>query len=55
MVNVTCNRMRILVLFVDVYEKCDHLLFGFVFVYRHFVCHGHCVAQWTQVSVGFKF
>ena len=38
MVNVTCNEMRILVVFVDVYEKCDHLFFGFVFVYGHFVC-----------------
>ena len=45
MVNVICNGMRILVVFVDVYEKCDHLLFGFVFVYRHFVCRGHCVSQ----------
>ena len=55
MVNVTCNRMKILVVFVDVYEKCDYLLFGFVFVYGHFVCRGHCVSQWTQASVGFKF
>ena len=55
MVNVTCNGMRILVMFVDVYQKCDHLLFGFVLVYGHFVCRGHCVSQWTQVSVGFKF
>ena len=30
MVDVTCV-MRILVVFVDIYEKCDHLLFGFVF------------------------
>ena len=37
MVNVTCNGMRILVAFVDIYEKCDHLFFGFVFVYGHFV------------------
>ena len=29
--------MRILVVFVDVYEKCDHIFFGFVFVYGHFV------------------
>ena len=36
MVNVTYNGMRILVVFVDVYEKCDHLFFGFVFVYGHF-------------------
>ena len=55
MVNVACNGMRILVVFVDVYEKCDHLFFGFVFVYGHFVCHGHCVSQWTQVCFGFKF
>ena len=44
MVNVICNGMRILVVFVDVYEKCDHLFFGFVFVYGHFVCCGHCVS-----------
>ena len=55
MVNVTCNGMRVLVVFVDVYKKCDHLLFGFVFVYGHFFCHGFCVSQWTQVFVGFKF
>ena len=55
MVNITCNGMRILVVFVDVYEKCDHLFFGFVFFYGHFVCCGHCVLQWTQVSIGFKF
>ena len=55
MVNVTCNRMRLLVVFVDVYEKCDQLLLGFVFVYGHFVCHGCCVSQWTQVSVGLNF
>ena len=55
MVNVTCNGMRILVVFVNVYEKCDHLFFGFVFVYGHFVYHGHCVSQWTQVSIRFKF
>ena len=45
MVNVTCNGMRILVVFVDIYEKCDHLFFGFVFVCGHFVCCGHCVSQ----------
>ena len=60
MVNVTCNGMRILVVFVDIYEKCDHLFFEFVFVYGHFlcghfVCRGHCVSQWTQVSIGLKF
>ena len=55
MVNVTCNGMRILVVFVDVYEKCDPLFFGFVFVYGHFVCRGHCVSQRIQVSIGFKF
>ena len=55
MVNVTCNGMRILVVFIGIYEKCDHLFFGFVFVYEHFVCRGHCVSQWTQVSIGFKF
>ena len=55
MVNVTCNGMRILVAFVDVYEKCDHLFFGFVFVYGHFICCGHYVSQWTQVFIGFKF
>ena len=55
MVNVTCNGMRILVVFIDIYEKCDHLFFGFVFVYGHFVCHGHYVLQWTQVSIGLKF
>ena len=55
MVNVTCNGMRILVVFVDVYEKCDHLFFGFVFVYGHFVYRGHCVSQWTQVCFEFKF
>ena len=54
-VSVTCNGMRVLVMFVDVYEKCDHLLFGFVFVYKHFVCRGHCVSQWTQVFVGLEF
>ena len=42
--------MKILVVFVDVYEKCVHLLFGFVFVYKHFVCRAHWVSQWTQVS-----
>ena len=47
MVNVTCSGMRILVVFVDIYEKCEHLFFGFVFVYGHFVCRGHCVSQWT--------
>ena len=47
MVNVTCNRMRILVVFVAVYGKCNYMLFGFVFVYGHFVCCGHCVSQWT--------
>ena len=47
--------MKILVMYVDVYEKCDHLFFGFVFVYGHFVCRSHCVSQWTQVSTGFKF
>ena len=60
MVNVTCNGMRILVVFIDIYEKYDHLFFGFVFVYGHFVCGhfvccGHCVSQWTQVSIGLKF
>ena len=55
MVNVTCNGMRILVVFVNDYEKCDHLFFGFVFVYGHFVYRGHCVSQWTQVCFGFKF
>ena len=55
MVNVTCNGMRILIVFVDVYEKCDHMFFGFVLVYGHFACHGHYVSQWTQVSIGFKF
>ena len=55
MVNVTCNGMRILVVFVDVYEKCDQLLFGFVFVYGHSVCRGHYVSQWTQVSIGLNF
>ena len=55
MVNVTCYGMRILVMFIDVYEKCDHLFFGFVFVYGHFVCRSLCVSQWTQVSIGFKF
>ena len=54
-VNVTCNGMRILVVFVDIYQKHDHLLFGFVFVYGHFICRGHYVSQWTQVSIGFKF
>ena len=47
MVNVACNGMRILVVFVDVYEKCDHLFFGFVFICGHFFCRGHCVSQWT--------
>ena len=55
MVNVTCNGIRILVVFVDVYEKYDQLLFGFMFVYGHFVCHVHCVSQWTRVSVGLNF
>ena len=39
--------LRILVEFVDVYEKCNHLWFGFVVVYGHFVCHGHIVSLWT--------
>ena len=55
MVNVTCNGMRILVVFVDVYEKCDHLFFGLVFVYEHFICRGHCVSQWTKFLLGLNF
>ena len=55
MVNSICNGMKILVVFVDVYQKCDYLLFGFVFVYGHFICRDHCISQWTQVSIGFKF
>ena len=47
MVNVTCNGMRIFVVFVNVYEKCYHLFFGFVFVYGHFVCRGYCVLYWV--------
>ena len=39
--------LRILVEFVDVYEKCDHLWIGFVDVYGHFVCRGHCTSLWT--------
>ena len=44
MVNVTGNRMRILVVFVDVYEKCDHCcldlcLFMGIFSVMVFVSH----------------
>ena len=59
MVNVTCNGMRILVVFVDVYEKCDHLFFWIcVCLWAFCLSWSLCltvVSQWTQVCFGFQF
>ena len=60
MVNFTCNGMRILVvfmIFMKIVTTCslDLCLFMGIFVCGHFVCRGHCVSQWTQVSIGLKF
>ena len=43
MVNVTCNGMRIMVVFIDVYEKCDHLFFEFVFVWAFCLSWSVCL------------
>ena len=55
MVNFTCNGMRILVVFVDIYENCDHLFFGFVFVYGHFCLWALCLSWSLCLTVDPSF
>ena len=40
-----CEYWLCLLMFMKNVTTCS---FGFVFVYGHFVYHGHCVSQWSH-------
>ena len=51
-----CEYWLCLLMFMKNVTTCS---FGFVFVYGHFVCRGHCVSQWSHSGpkfvLGFNF